>query len=559
MKFMPEQDLPLLRITQSGGAHTNVVVDKQRFTIGRSGTCDLRLQDSFVSRHHAEIVCEEGHFLLRDQNSKTGTYVNGERVQSCVLKHADEIHFGKANPQSVTFILDRHAPLEEGPRFNTSSLALSLAGRDLTNISKLLENARLFNAGLPLGDILDIILDLAIEVSKAERGFIVLRSEQSGEIRFERGRDLNNASLSEDCFNVSRSVLKRVIDTGSKVTMMDHKGQDDFAGTESVALLELRTIVCLPLKRFEAQETNKAKVSSQVIGALYLDSRTATEKFSKMSEGILDSLAGDVTVVIENARLLRELQNKERLELELTTAQQIQESLLPKIEGPYEFFEAYGSNIPSRHIGGDYYDLIPLADGAYAFAIADVAGKGIPAAILSSMVQGMLFAEAQRHSSLTACVETVNRYLVQRTNSNRFITLFYGKLSPDGELRFVNGGHNPPFLFRMNTQVEQLTAPGMVVGVFASAVYEEVAILLQPGDLICLYTDGITEARNLKGEFFGEDRLIDILRVNQSDPLEEIAVEVLDSVSSHASGLSQGDDLTLLLVRYIGLKSDGDQ
>ncbi len=541
---------PRIKVIHSTTGDEQIIfLEAPRFTIGRSGENDLQTNDPSVSRHHAEIIREGENFRVVDKGSKCGTFVNATRIQNQVLAHQDRVLLG--NETTLIFLLgEDHATTDAGFVPDAPSIIMSFAGSDLRNVSKLLETARLFSGALPLGEILDLVLDMAIEVTSAERGFLVLKDE-TGEARFQRGRDRSKQSIPEDDFHVSTTILKQVMDTGQKVLMSDVQGPKKIVMSESMLNLELRSIACLPLQSYQVVDSSTSFVGRKdVLGALYLDSKKATESFSKISQGILDSLATDATGVIENARLLKESREKERLETELATAHEIQATLLPKIRGAYKFFSACAQNIPSRHISGDYYDLIKLSEDRYGFVIADVSGKGISAALLCSMAQGLLYAEAQRYDSLATCLESVNKYIVQRTNSNKFITLFYGVISSNGELRYVNAGHNPPYIIRSNGSLEELYSASVVLGAFDFAKYEEKSVQLQPGDLICLFTDGVTEARSKKGDLLGDEELKKILHANRFKNVVEVVANVFDAVREHAAGVPQSDDISVFVVRY---------
>jgi phosphoserine phosphatase RsbU/P len=374
--------------------------------------------------------------------------------------------------------------------------------------------------------------------------------DEEGEPHYERGRDHNKTSLPASEFKISRTTLKQVMESGERVFLTDAQGQQNKI-TDSMLNLELRTIVCIPLKRFSIFDSSVSYTPGQeIIGALYIDTRKAGLTFTKISEGILDTLASDATSVIENVRLLKQAREKERLEMELATAHEIQSILFPKIRGSYGFFEACAQNLPSRHISGDYYDLMKLPDDSYAFVIADVTGKGVSAALLCSMVQGMLFAEAQKNGSLGDCLEQVNKYLVKRTQSNKFITLFFGCISEDGKLRFVNAGHNPPLVVHMDGKVEELYSASVVLGAFDFAKYQEESVSLSPGDLVCLFTDGVTEARDRNGEMLGEEFLKDFLPPRRDEPTERIVESVFQSVARHSAGTQQTDDISVFILRY---------
>jgi sigma-B regulation protein RsbU (phosphoserine phosphatase) len=542
--------VPKIKHFKNTGEERAYFLEKPKFTIGRSGDNDLQTNDASVSRFHAEIVKENGQYKLVDKQSKCGTFVNGQRVQSYVLQHQDKILLG--NDTQIVFLTQDDIISNSGPfRTDTPSMILSVAGSDLKNVSHLLEVARLLSGTAPLHEILDMVLDAAIEITRAERGFLVLK-DATGEPQIQRGRDKAKQAVATESFQISTTVLKQAMESGEKVFLSDVQGPNKIALSESMLNLELRTIICLPLKQFGILDSSiNAIADKKVIGALYLDGKKATESFSKISQGILDSLATDATAVIENARLLRESREKERLEMELATAQEIQATLLPRIKGSYGYFEAYAQNIPSRHISGDCYDLIQFPDGRYAAMIADISGKGVSAAILCSMVQGLLFAEAMKQPSPADCINSVNSYLTKRTTGNKFVTLFYATIAPSGEFQFVNGGHNPPYLVHLEGTIEELFSGGLIVGAFPFATYTHNTIFLRPGDLVCLFTDGVTEARNSQGDFLGDDELKSLLLKNRHKPVDEIVEAIFQRILDHSAGEPQSDDISVFIIRYV--------
>ncbi len=552
----PVPQIPKIKHFKQTGEERAFLLEKPKFTIGRSGDNDLQTNDASVSRFHAEIIQEGSHYKLIDKQSKCGTFVNGQRVETHILHHKDRILLG--NDTQILFLTHEDVTRESGPfRTETPSMIMSVAGSDLKNVSHLLEVARLLSGTAPLHEILDMVLDAAIEITRAERGFLVLR-DTTGEPQVQRGRDKTKQSVATESFQISTTVLKQVMESGEKVFLTDVQGPNKVALSESMLNLELRTIICLPLKQFGILDSLvNVHADQKVIGALYLDGKKATESFSKISQGILDSLTTDATAVIENARLLRESREKERLELELATAQEIQATLLPRIKGSYGYFEAYAQNIPSRHISGDCYDLIKIPDGRYASMIADVSGKGVSAAILCSMVQGLLFAEAMKHPSPADCLNSVNSYLCQRSASNKFVTLFYATLAPSGEFQFVNAGHNPPYLIHPDGSVEELFSGGLIVGAFPFATYTHNTIYLHPGDTVCLFTDGVTEARDAKGNFLGEEEFKELLVAHRHKPVDEMVETVFQRIADYSAGEPQSDDISVFIIRYT-VASDQD-
>ena len=536
---------PRLKLREATGDETIVALNKDDFKIGRHGENDLKIRDPFVSRVHAQIFRDGNQFRVHDCESKSGTFVNGERIRSHTLKHGDRIQLSHNEFPELTFLTSDDVVSSEtflNSVYSTSFFKTSSSASDLQHVSRFLESVRQFSAGVPLHEILDVVLDNALEITGAERAFIVLLDD-SKQPRFQRGRNNKKEYLNEKDFRISSTILKKVLDSGKKQIISDVE-QEPYQQAESVISLELRTLVCLPLRSATDEKPD-------VMGALYLDSRQATEALSKISEGLLETLANDVSAVLTNAKLLRESREKERLEIELSTAREIQESLLPEIRGSYGKYQAAAQNIPSRRISGDYFDRIQLSGDRTVFVIADVSGKGVSAAILTSLVQGILFIEISRLENLTEAIINVNRFLVQRSNLGKFVSLFIAVLHPDGKLSYVNAGHNPPFLIHQSGDSTELAAKGMVLGVVEQAAFEERTIELQSGDLICLYTDGVTEAPSPSRELFGEDRLRATLIQHRNLDAEEVLANVLKTVTNHTADLPRSDDLTLLIVKYI--------
>ncbi len=545
---------PRLILRDAKGDERVVRLQKDDFKIGRLGENDLKINDPFVSRVHAQITRVGNQFRIQDCSSKSGTFVNGERIQTQKpLTHGDKIQLSHNEYPELIFLTGADAKPPEPFLTSIQSTTFfdqSSSANDLQHVSRFLERVRQFSAGVPLHEILDVVLDIALDITHAERGFIVLLDD-SKQPRFQRGRNNNKQNLNESEFRVSSTVLNDVIQTGTR-QIMSGPNQNPFPQAESIAALELSTVVCLPLRQSQSFEgSGEFSLKVNVLGAIYLDSRKATAILSTISEGLLESLANDASAVLMNAKLLRESREKEKLEMELHTAREIQESLLPEIHGTYQTFEACAQNTPSRKISGDYYDLIQLVDGRTAFVIADVSGKGISAAILTSLVQGVLFSEVSRHKNLLESIGNVNRFLVQRSNMGKFVSLFIGILDSDGKLTYINAGHNPPFLVKQSGEWVELEARGMVLGVIEQAVLEERTIDLKSGDVLCLYTDGVTEAHGPGGELFGEERLRNTLITNRALNSESILQAVIDTVTNHTTELPRSDDLTLLIVKYL--------
>jgi serine phosphatase RsbU (regulator of sigma subunit) len=287
----------------------------------------------------------------------------------------------------------------------------------------------------------------------------------------------------------------------------------------------------------------------QQIGVLYLDSREKGLLLSLPARTALEALATEAALAIENARLYQEGLEKARLDEELRTASRIQQALLPEGRRTGRFFDAVGASIPSRAIGGDFFDYQDLGDGRLGFGLGDVTGKGAPAALLTALVQGILAAHASTTIKPDEVIALINRVLLSRRIESRFLTLFLGALSPDGRLTFCNAGQNPPLLFTGNG-TRRLETGGTLVGAFEIATYDSEELQLRPGDTLVLYSDGITEAMNVAGDEFGEDRVCDVVQGVLGEPPELILKAVFDAVDAFARGAPQHDDLTAVVLRF---------
>jgi sigma-B regulation protein RsbU (phosphoserine phosphatase) len=260
--------------------------------------------------------------------------------------------------------------------------------------------------------------------------------------------------------------------------------------------------------------------------------------------------ANQAAAAIETTRLHREALEKERIERELELAAAIQRQLLPRELPRVAGVELAGSTLPTRQVGGDYFDWFPLSRGRLGFVVADVAGKGIPAALLVSTVHAAIHLQIDAADTIVDLVSRIDRHLQRFSAAHKFLTLFFGIYEPEGGvLRYVSAGHNPAFVARANRQVELLGATGVPVGLVLKASWREEIAVLGRGDLLCVYTDGFTEATNADDEEFGLARMEKALVSRLSQPVREISDALYGEVAAFAGGVPQYDDQTLLIVR----------
>ena len=436
-----------LEVTDALGRRI-VPISKGHFEIGRRETNDLRLAGSEVSRDHAEIDSEDNQFLIRDKTSRYGTYVNGEQVTERALVHGDRIRLGRSGGAEMVFLLADSAPAVDK--------ATTTAIGDLRQIAALLEGLRALGSGRVLDDVLALVLDSAIEVSGAERGFIMLAAP-TDELEFKMARSRGRNSIPGGSFATSRKIPEEVFRTGEPRIVADLLDGDLANVHMGTVALGIRNVLCVPLRLVRYLDRAEAVGEERRIGVLYLDSREKGSLLSNSTRAALETLATEAAVAIENARLYRETMEKARMEQEMRIAAEIQQALLPKAGRSGAYFRAAASSLPCRSIGGDFYDYVDLSDGSFGFALGDVAGKGPPAALLSAMMQGMFAAQAAGSDSPSSTIRKVNLALYRRGIESRFVTLMYGSLRAERAAAVLQRGPQPAARGRQ----ERVPATGM--------------------------------------------------------------------------------------------------
>jgi sigma-B regulation protein RsbU (phosphoserine phosphatase) len=528
-----------LEVTDALGRRI-VPIAKDSFGIGRRETNDLRLAGSEVSRDHAEIVAATGGFVVRDKQSRYGTYVNDEPITEQPLAHGDRIRLGRSGGAELVFLL-----ADAGPPENK---ATTTAIGDLRQIAALLEGLRALGSGRVLDDVLALVLDSAIEVTGAERGFIML-ANAANELEFKLARGRRQQVLSGKSFATSRKIPEEVFRTGEPKILADLLDGDLANVHMGTVALGIRNVQCVPLKLVRYVDKADADADERRIGVLYLDSREKGSFLARSTRGALETLATEAAVAIENARLYRETMEKAKMEQEMRIAAEIQQALLPKAGHSGAFFQTAASSLPCRSIGGDFYDYVDLPSGAFGFALGDVAGKGPPAALLSAMMQGIFAAQAAASDTPCQTIARVNLALYKRGIESRFVTLMYGTLDPDGRLTYCNAGHNPPLIVGQSG-VRRLEVGGPIVGLFESATFEEETVVLAPGDRLIVFSDGVSEALSAEGEEYGEERILAVADLNPVAPPHDLLQAIFADVRLYTRGAAQSDDITALVLRY---------
>jgi serine phosphatase RsbU (regulator of sigma subunit) len=515
-----------------------VDIDAPVFRIGRGPDNHLQLGGADVSRDHAEIVASGDSYVVRDRGSRTGTLVNGERIIERRLAHGDEIVCGHGGTVLMFLAAGRPA----GRR--------AAAGQpgELRHVATLLDALRGMGSNRVVDEVLVLVLDAAIEACGAERGFIML-ADGRGALEMKQARGAGRLTLPPTGFAISRKIPERVFETGEVMVVEDLLEGDMATVHTGTVALGIRQVLCAPLRVVRYVERSAAPAARRNIGVLYLDSRERGQLLSAAARVEIEALAGEAALAIENARLYQDAAEKAKVDLELQTASRIQQALLPAPRRSGLFYEAIGSSVPSRAIGGDFFDYQLFADGAFQCGLGDVTGKGPPAALLTALVQGLLASQAFTPGSPDAVIARINQVLLGRAIESRYLSLFLGVLTPDGRLTYCNAAQNPPLLFSRGS-VSRLEAGGTLVGAFEKATFTHDEVQLSDGDTIVMFSDGITEGLNVSGDEFGEEGVRRAVEPVIGEPPDRVLAALFGALAAFTIGAAQHDDMTAVVLRY---------
>ncbi|MEN3331050.1 MAG: phosphoserine phosphatase RsbU/P [Blastocatellia bacterium] len=558
---------------------SSIKMDRMKLTIGRSSRTDICIGDPFASRLHAELRREGDHVLLVDNGSANGTFLNGQRVSGTIrLEPGDLIRIGETeieykteeqdmmsgatvflsgpvgalpadtitSPIASRSTSDLISSIKSGqiaedmrPRANMrTQLAPEAAtqGRDLLSIVSQVGIALLPRTTLE--DTLKLTVDLVFQAIPAERGFLFLKEDNDIVCKIARGAHAGALPTASQ-IQISRSITSKVIGEGASVLTSDAMHDPRFQAQQSVVLSQIRSVMAVPLASGE-----------EIFGMIYVDN-PFHNRFREEDLKVLTTIASVASIKIEHERLLEERLEKRRMEEELKVASEIQMRLQPVAPPKIDGWDMTGVSFPCREIGGDYYDFIQCKnDPCLTIAVGDVSGKGTGAALLMSSLHAAVRAQAQTRRSISEVMGEINEYIFENSPSNKFLTLFYGTINPQtGELKYSNGGHNPPMLMRTTGEVLLLDKGGLPIGMMKGMPYQEASVSFNLGDVLVIYSDGITESVNEKDEEFQEERLIEVVRHNLNRSASGIRDRIDEALSRFVGTMAPVDDMTLMIIK----------
>ena len=543
-----------LIIRNIDGKNVTVPLDRDRITLGRSSANELCYpDDAGLSRQHLALSRTGDHWQVEDLGSKNGTVLNGKRIEKATpFKPGDRISAGHltiefaetagANENTVVFV-------EQNEAFSNTSTTVvasldAVLGPQADDLNKthvmqgspqmraLIRAGRELAGHRPLDELFTVIMDLSVEAVMAGRGVLMTLEGDELVVRAARG----------DGFQISKTVRERVL--LKKESLLVRDAQLDQALREHVSIVEqkVRSMIAVPL------QTN-----DRVIGLIYVDSPHLIREFSREDLNLLTVMANVAAIRIEHARL-NEIEEAERaMAKDMQQAALIQRGLLPEKPPVAAGLDIAGRTTACRTVGGDYYDYLSFPDGRIAMLVGDVAGKGMPASLLMSSLQARVQVLFEDGDDLAKKIGRLNKAVTANCPDNRFITFFMGIIDPKtGEFVYTNAGHNPPVVVRADGQFETLKeAGGLILGILPMATYQEARTVLNPGDILVLFSDGVTEAADPSDDEYGEDRLGALVASMKDQPAEEIVEAIHNAVTAYTQGAPAADDITVVVARRL--------
>ncbi len=547
-------------VSAPGMAARKFPLEKPVTTIGRSSMNDLPISDKMLSRQHARIVKDDdGGLVVEDLGSRNGTFLNGDRLSAPQpLKAGDRITLGgvtlKLESESTTRVR-----IEAGGADALDNTILKASAELLRaqhqetdprlpaeQLSKLIESLRVVNEltiellrDVSVDELMKFLMDKVFETLMPDRGVVLLRSRLTNElipavVRVAEG-------MSADDIRLSKTLVAQVVEKRNGLILMDTSTGSGVSLADSIRLSGIKSVLAAPLEN-----------EGEVVGLIYVDSQVGHRSFEEADLRLLTSLANVAAAKIQNARLMAEAAEKKQMDREFALAREIQQRLLPENPPTILGYELQGSNTASRQVSGDYFDFRVRSDGKVYAAIADVCGKGVGPALLMASLQASFHAWADESVPVAEMTGRLSEAISRRTGPDRFITFFLVLLDPaTGEVEYTNAGHNPGILLKCDGSMQELSSHGLPLALFPGRPYGSSRFTLTPGDLLCLYTDGVTEANSPDGTEFGFPRLKEFLGGQVGKVPAEIEESLLRELEEHAQGEPFADDRTLVMVRRI--------
>ena len=539
-----------------GGQAVPYPLDGDEILIGRHPDCGVQLESSAVSRRHARVFIKDGRYLIEDLGSGNGTSVNGQTIASATpLEAQDRIKLG---PVLMRFeqgeVLEQAAVASD---MGTTMVGVSLADDEATIMSQVesgtgfgtldvrpeqklkgvLEISRALAGSVDVESMLPKVLDTLFAIfNQADRGCVRLQDAESGELvprAMKHRRESDDATVT-----LSRTIVNKVIEDKAGLLSADASSDSQFDASESISNLSIRSMMCVPM----------LGVDGEVAGVINLDTQNPLNQFNSDDLELLQAVAGQAALSYESARLMSLFMEKQKQDGELDIARGVQEALLPQqlpeADG-YSFFASYDA---AQAVGGDYYDALLLEDGRICLAFGDVAGKGVPGALLMSRIASCVQTTMAFATSIEQAVAAINNHMCANAVEGRFVTFVLAIIDPVAHhLTLVNGGHMSPMILTPAGSIEEFDSEtvGLPIGVMEDYPFEVVERPIAEGEIFVIFTDGVDEAMNPAGELYTLERMRNFLLAGPRQA-DQLGRALLGDVREWADGRDQNDDITIM-------------
>jgi phosphoserine phosphatase RsbU/P len=545
-----------------GGEATPYPLTGPESVIGRHPECEVQLHSNMVSRKHARVLRDGDDYAIEDLGSGNGTYVNGRRIEGRTpLAHLDRIKLGP-----VLLRFESESGADSGSSFDfrlsgTGQFVVDLAAEDREDhatimgsaaqgsgfgmfdvqpeakLKGVLEISRSLAGSTDVASLLPKILETLLRIfPKADRGCILLKDGESTKMRVAAQK--NRREDLDESVRLSKTVLNRVLEEKAGILSADASTDSRFQASESISNLTIRSVMCVPM----------LGIDGQPMGVINLDSQNPVNQFKNDDLELLMAVAGQAALSYESTRLLVSHLEKQRQDSELSIATKVQEALLPQTMPEVDGYDFYASYHSALAVGGDYYNVIPLKNNKICIAFGDVAGKGVPGALVMSRLSSVVETTMAFTDDVAEAIESINNHMCSHAADGRFVTFILAVIDLDTHaLSLVNAGHMSPVIRKPDGSVESFHEDqiGIPIGINEDFPYDVVTRTTEPGETLVIVTDGVDEAMNPRGELYTKERVIEFVK-NGSPNAAELGIALLEDVRRHAAGRSQNDDITIM-------------